>query len=196
MSRPLPRRRRPLALLAVLIAGGGLSACGVHHDEDAPIQHIEAEGFYLSLGDLKYQVQGSRQLNPDDEQDRAYLVGVPAAELELESDEVWFGVFMQVENEADEPLTPSGDIEIHDTQDEVFKPLPVADVNPFIYRSTEPIPAGKIMPLPDTPAFTTPLRGSLLLFKLKLTALDNRPLELIIEGTQTPKQTGIIDLDV
>lgn len=180
----------------MLVAGGGLSACGVHRDEEAPVQRLENEGYYLSLGDLKYQVQGSRQLNPDDEQDRAYLVGVPAPELELKSDEVWFGVFMQVENEADEPLMPSGEIEIHDTQDEVFKPVPVADANQFIYRSSEPIPPGEVMPLPDTPAFDTPVRGSLLLFKLKLTALDNRPLELIIEGTQTPKQTGIIDLDV
>ena len=180
----------------MLIAGGGLSACGKHHDETAAIQHIEGEGFYLTLGDLKYQVQGSRQLNPDDDQDRSYLVGVPAAQLELKPDEVWFAVFMQVENEGDEPLAPSGDIEIHDTQDEVFKPLPVADANRFIYRSSEPIPPGEVTPLPDTPAFDTPVRGSLLLFKLKLTALDNRPLELIIEGTQTPKQTGIIDLDV
>ena len=180
----------------MLLASGGLSACGKHHDEDAAVQHIEGEGFYLSLGDLKYQVQGSRQLNPDDKQDRAYLVGVPPEELELEPDEVWFGVFMQVENESDAPLTPSGDIEIHDTQDEVYRPLPVDDANQIVYRSTDPIPPGQIMPLPDTPAFDTPVRGSLLLFKLKLLSLDNRPLELIIEGNQTPKQTGIIDLDV
>ena len=109
MSR-LRRPIRSLAVLAVLIAAGGVSACGVHRDEEARVQHIEGEGFYLSLGDLKYQVQGSRQLNPYDVQDRQYLVGVPEHEQELESDEVWFGVFMQVENESDEPLTPSGDI--------------------------------------------------------------------------------------
>ncbi|HWI07686.1 MAG TPA: hypothetical protein VNT54_09240, partial [Solirubrobacteraceae bacterium] len=90
----MSRLRRPLAVLAVLIASGGLAACGVHHDEDARVQHLEGEGFYLSLGDLKYQVQGSRQLNPADEQDGAYLVGVPPAEQELEADEVWFGVFI------------------------------------------------------------------------------------------------------
>ena len=48
----MSRLLRPLALLAVLIASGGLSACGTHHDEEARVQHIEGEGFYLSLGDL------------------------------------------------------------------------------------------------------------------------------------------------
>src|SRR5688572_17794333 len=100
----MSRLRRPLAVLAVLLVSGGLAACGKHHDEEAKIQHIEGEGFYLSLGELKYQVQGSRQLNPFDLQDKALLEGVPADEQQLEDDEVWFGVFMQVENESDEPL--------------------------------------------------------------------------------------------
>ena len=190
------RLRRPLAILAVLIAGAGLSACGKHQDEQARVQHLEIEGHYLTLGDLKYQVQNSRQLNPDDVQDRAYLVGVPEAEAQLGSDEVWFGVFMQVENESEQPLTPSGDIEIIDTQEEVYKPLAIDESNQFIYRSTEPIPPGLITPLADAAAFDTPVRGSLLLFKLKLVSLDNRPLELKIEGNQAPAQTGIIDLDV
>ena len=37
---------------------------------------------------------------------------------------------------------------------------------------------------------------ALLLFKLTLTALNNRPLELTIEGRKAPQQTGIVDLDV
>jgi hypothetical protein len=192
----LSRLRRPFAVLAVLLASGGLAACGNHHDEEARIQHIENEGLYLSLGELKYQVQTSRQLNPNDVQDKYLLHGVPAAERALKSDEVWFGVFMQVENEADAAQSPSGDIEIIDTQEEVFKPLVLEDSNLFAYRSSEPIPPGEILPLKDTPAYDTPIRGSMLLFKLKRSALDNRPLELKIEGTTAPQQTGIIDLDV
>ncbi|MDP2711716.1 MAG: hypothetical protein Q8O56_10905 [Solirubrobacteraceae bacterium] len=187
--------RRPLVLLVVLLCSGGLAACGVHHDKSAPIQHIESEGFYLSLGDLKYQVQISRQLNPDDIQDRAFLNGVNPSERELGENEVWFGVFIQVENEADRPLRPSGEIEITDTQDEVFAPLALTEANAFAYRSTEAIPPGEILPLPDTPAYDTAIRGSLLLFKLTLESLDNRPLELKIESSTT-RQTGIIDLDV
>jgi len=189
------RLRRPLAALAVLLASGGLAACGNHHDEEAKIQRIEGEGFYLSLGELKYQVQGSRQLNADDIQDKPFLVGVPEEQLKLKPDEVWFGVFMQVENEDDVPLNPSGDIEIIDTQEDIFKPLGLQETNGFAYRSTEPIPGGEIVPLPDTPAFGTANQGSLLLFKLTIDALDNRPLELKIESS-TNDQTGIIDLDV
>ncbi len=179
----------------MLLASGGLSACGNHHDKEATIQRIEGEGFYLSLGELKYQVQISRQLNPDDVQDKPLLIGVPAGEQQLASDEVWFGVFMQVENESDQALEPSGEIEIIDTQEEAFAPLDLDDTNPFSYRASEAIPAGQLVPLPDTPAFDTAIQGSMLLFKLKSTALDNRPLELKIESSTTA-QTGIIDLDV
>ncbi len=187
--------RRTLAALAVLLASGGLAACGNHLDEDARVIQIENEGLYLPLGELKYQVQGSRQLNPDDIQDKALLVGVPAAQSKLEPNEVWFGVFVQVENESDRPLNPSGDIEIIDTQEDVFKPLGLEQTNPTAYRSTDPIPGGQLMPLPDTPGFQTANQGAMLLFKLTLQALDNRPLELKIESS-TSAQTGIIDLDV
>ncbi len=189
------RLRRPLAVLLALLASGGLAACGVHHDEDAKLQKIEGEGFYLSLGELKYQVQGSRQLNPDDLQDRALLAGVPAAEQGLEDDEVWFGVFMQVENESEHSLRPASDIEIIDTQEDVFTPVELEQSNQFAYRAEDPIPAGEITPVPDTPGFNTANQGSLLLFKLTIDALDNRPLELKMESSTTD-QTGIIDLDV
>jgi hypothetical protein len=191
----LSRLRRPLATLAVLLASGGLSACGNHADETARVQQIENEGLYLSLGELKYQVQISRQLNPNTIQDRYLLSGLSAADQKIGADEVWFGVFLQVENESDEPLKPASDIEIVDTQDDVFRPLTLQNSNNFAYRPGDPIPAGKIMPLPDTPAYDTPIQGAMLLFKLKRTALDNRPLELKIESSTSP-QTGIVDLDV
>ncbi|MBW3608440.1 MAG: hypothetical protein KY463_08795 [Actinobacteria bacterium] len=191
----MSRLRRPLAVLAALLVSGGLAACGKHHDKDAKVQHIEGEGFYLSLGDLKYQVQGSRQLNPYDLQDKALIAGVPPAEQGLEENEVWFGIFLQVENEASRPLKPSGEIEIIDTQEDVFHPIDLKDTNPFAYEPSDPIPPGEIAPLPDTPAYNTANQGLLVLFKLTLDALDNRPLELKIESS-TNDQTGIIDLDI
>jgi hypothetical protein len=187
--------RRPLAALAVLLASGGLAACGNHRNEDASVIQIENEGLYLPLGEMKYQVQGSRQLNPDDIQDKALLVGVPAAQSELKPNEVWFGVFLQVENESDHALHPSGNIEIVDTQEDVYKPLGLEKTNLIAYRSTDPIPGGEITPLQDTPAFQTANQGAMLLFKLTIESLGNRPLELKIESS-TNDQTGIIDLDV
>jgi hypothetical protein len=187
--------RRPCAVLAALLVSGGLAACGKHLDESAKVIQIENEGLYLPLGELKYQVQGSRQLNPNDIQDKALLVGVPAAQQALKPNEVWFGVFMQVENQSKRPLSPSGDIEIVDTQEDVFKPLALEDTNPFAYRSTESIAGGELSPVEDTPGFNTANQGSMLLFKLTLDALDNRPLELKIHSSTTD-QLGIIDLDV
>lgn len=183
-------------MLVALLSAGSLAACGKHPDEHARVVRAENEGLYLKVGDLKYQVQVSRQLNPDDTQDKSMLRGVPVAERELKPDEVWFGVFMQVENEASEPQQPSGDIEIIDTQEDVFKPVELDDTNLFAYRAAEAIPPGEVIPLLDTPAYDSPVRGAMLLFKLTITALDNRPLELKIEGTTAPRQTGIVDLDV
>src|SRR3954447_11132074 len=160
------RPRRPLAVLAALLACGGLTACGKHLDEDAKVIQIENEGLYLPLGELKYQVQGSRQLNPDSVQDRALLAGIPAAQQGLKDDEVWFGVFLQVENQSDEPLRPASDIEIVDTQEDVFKPLELEQTNQFAYRPEDQIPGGQLAPEQDTPGFNTANQGSMLLFKL------------------------------
>jgi hypothetical protein len=192
----VPRLRRPLALLVLLLASGGLAACGNHPDEHARVVRAANEGLYLDIGPLKYQVQVSRQLNPQDVQDRYFLKGVPADQSQLKADEVWFGVFMRVQNETDRGLAPAGDIKIVDTQETQFRPLTLDDTNLFAYRSSETVPPHDVLPLADTPPYDSPVRGSLLLFKLTLTALGNRPLELEIENTTGQAQTGIIDLDV
>jgi hypothetical protein len=189
------RSRRLCALLAALLASGALTACG-KHESTGPIRTAETEGIYLDISDLKYQVQVSRQLNPRDVQDKAYLTGIPKADQTLSPEQVWFGVFLRVQNETHEALAPSADIQIKDTQDEVFKPLQLQPTNLYAYRSEDPIPAGTIMPLLDSPGYDTPSRGALVLFKLTLTALNNRPLEMRIEGRKVPQQTGIVDLDV
>jgi hypothetical protein len=190
------RSRRPFALLAAVLLCGGLSACGNHTPENARVKTAKTEGIYLDISELKYQVQVSRQLNPADVQDAAYLTGVPDDQRKLAPDQVWFGVFLRVQNETGEALAPSDDIQIKDTQDEVFKPLDLEASNLYAYRGEVPIPAQETYPLLDSPGYDTPSRGALLLFKLTLTALNNRPLEMKIEGRKVPQQTGIVDLDV
>ena len=191
----MTRSRRICAVLCALLASGTLSACG-KHQSTGPVRIAETEGIYLDVSELKYQVQVSRQLNPADIQDKPYLVGIPEEERELEPDEVWFAVGLRVQNETDEPLQPSADIEIEDTQDEIFEPIEPGTENVYAYRSEEAIPAKETYPLLDSPGFDTPARSALLIFKLTLTALNNRPLELKIEGRKAPQQTGIVDLDV
>jgi hypothetical protein len=182
------RSRRLCAVLAALLVAGALGACGKHTPEDARIK--------LDISDLKSQVQVSRQLNISDIQDAPYLAGLPVQDRELKPDEVWFGVFLRVQNETGDPLQPSADVEIKDTQGEIFKPVALGQENVFAYRSDDAIPARETYPVLDSPGYDTPSRGALLLFKLTLTALNNRPLELKIEGRKAPQQTGIVDLDV
>jgi hypothetical protein len=189
------RPRRLCAVLASLLVAGGLSACG-KHESTGPVRIAETEGIYLDISDLKYQVQVSRQFNPSDVQDKAFLQGIPADQRELKPNEVWFGVLLRVQNETAKALLPSNDIQIADTQDEIFKPLTLEDTNQFAYRPDEIIPAGETIPILDSPGYDSPSRGALVLFKLTLTALNNRPLELKIEGRKVPQQTGIVDLDV
>ena len=142
----MTRSRRLCAVLAALLVSGTLSACG-KHQSTGPVRIAETEGIYLDVSDLKYQVQVSRQLNPADIQDKPYLVGIPEDERELKPDEVWFAVGLRVQNETDEPLQPSDDIEIEDTQDELFEPVELGPENVYAYRVDEPIPAA-----PDLPA--------------------------------------------
>ena len=189
-------QRRLFILLAAVLVTGGLSACGNHLDENASVLRAETEGLYLDVGELKYQVQVSRALNPYDLQDKPLLTGVPADQRELASDEVWFAVFLRVQNETSEEQLPAANIEIIDTQEEVFDPIELRLTNVFAYRENDAIPPKAIMPLPDTPAFDLPARGALLLFKMKNATLDNRPLELKIVERLPPQQTAIIDLDV
>ena len=178
-----------------MLVSGGLSACG-KHQSTGPIRVAETEGIYLDVNELKYQVQVSRQLNPNDVQDKPYLVGIPEQERELKPNEVWFAVGLRVQNETAEPLRPSEEIEIEDTVGEIFHPVELSEENVYAYRDEDEIPPREVYPLSDSPGFDTPSRGALLLFKLTLTALNNRPLELKIEGRMTPQQTGIVDLDV
>ena len=187
--------RRLSVLLLALLASGGLSACG-KHQSTGPVRIAETEGIYLDVSDLKYQVEVSRQLNPHDVQDKPYLTGIPEAERELTPDEVWFAVGLRVQNETDEALMPSEHIEIEDTQEHKFEPIELEDTNVYAYRADEAIPPRQVLPLDDSPGFDTPARAALLLFKLTLDALNNRPLELTIKGRKPPIHTGIVDLDV
>src|SRR5215213_6095283 len=114
--------RRPLVLLAVLLAGLTLNACG---NADEPTSEGETEAVYLQLGGLQYQVQLSRQLNPYDVEDRSYIQGAADASTPLGRDDTWFGIFIRVKNAGDQQLQPTSDFEIHDTQDNVYKRVPL-----------------------------------------------------------------------
>ena len=158
-----PARPRPARLR-------GLAACGNEaHDPstERERQVAETEGIYLELGELKYQVQVSRQLNPLLEQTSAYFESVEEPTSTSADDEVWFGVFMRVENESEEPHRRGrASIEIVDTQENEYFAARDRRAEPFAYRAGE-VEGRELYPLPDTAAARARANGALLLFKLK-----------------------------
>ncbi len=188
-------RRRRLALLtalAALLLAVALAACG----KEKTTTFADNEGVYLDVGPLAYQIQISRQLNPKDIEDRNYFVGLDPAQAKLAPDEVWFGVFMRVQNTSRHSQPASNDFEITDTLEKVYSPVPIASTNPFVYKARDVGP-GQLLPSTGSAAGSGPVgQGALLLFKLKLSSFANRPLELRIRSRSLPRETGHAELDL
>jgi hypothetical protein len=58
------------------------------------------------------------------------------------------------------------------------------------------VPAKGQLPAPDTVPDFAPTQGSMLLYKIDIASLDNRPLELTIVDPTNPTQTASAELDV
>ena len=186
---PLPVRRFALALLA-LAAVLALTACG-----NKPKVRTEGatEGTYLNVGPLTYQVQISRQLNPNDIEDRTYLQGIAPFQAKLAPGQTWFGVFLRVANDTKKPHPAANDFTIVDTQDDRYSPVKQTPLNHFTYQGGI-VPASGLLPPVNSVASEGVIQGSLVLFKLPLSALDNRPLEFVI--TDQLQNKGEVSLDV
>ena len=183
--------RRLLVISAALACAIFAAGCG---NKQETVTLGETEGIYLDIDDLKYQVQISRYLNPSDIEDQAYLKGLPSSTAQPAGDETWFGVFIRVQNPTDETIASANDFVIEDTQEKIYRPIPLdTNVNPFAYKP-QPIPPKGLIPEVGSMASETTIQGSLLLFKVKTESLQNRPLEFRFKrGSGT---TGIVDLDV
>jgi hypothetical protein len=180
-----------LAVFATLLCALLATGCGNRLETRT---QGETEGLYLDVDELKYQIQISRYLNPNDVEDRAYLAGLPEGTAQPKGDETWFAVFIRVSNSTEHEITPANDFEIIDTQENIYRPVPLdPEVNLFAYKP-DPIPAKGLIPQPDSVAATGVIQGSLLLFKVKTDSLQNRPLEFRFR--RGSGVTGIVDLDV
>jgi hypothetical protein len=186
------RLRHLLLALAVLALALGAAACG---NKEEIRTHAETEGPYLDVGPLQYQVQISRQLNPTDEEDQSYFIGLSEEELRVTPDETWFGVWIKAFNRTDSTYPAANKFEIEDTVEKRYSPVEIPETNPFAYHPT-PIPSGGQLPARDSVADEAAVGGSLLLFKLTLESLANRPLVLHIESPGGAPAAAEVDLDV
>jgi hypothetical protein len=178
-----PRHRNALPLLAALafvLAALGTSACGSseHHTD-------VVEGQPTTLGELKYNVIFSRFLNPNDNEDSAYLVGQRPAP----PGSAYFGVFLEVQNESDEPHTLPEALKITDADDEEFEALESESLYALPFGGE--VPAQEQIPVLDSTAQQGPIEGSLVLFLLPDSASQNRPLIMEIPGEGGPAEVTL-----
>ena len=116
--------RRLVSLLA-LLAAVTVSACGSHGN----VVEAETEGIWVDVGTLDYHVQGSRQLNPAQVPDDRYLAGIPTGS-EPKADEIWFAIFLRIENKTDTAAPTAEEFEIEDTEGRKYEPIEQEDDQP------------------------------------------------------------------
>lgn len=171
-----------LAVLAAALAALGVSACGSEsHSKEV------VEGQPVELGELKYNVIFSRFLNPNDNEDSAYLVGQP----EVPPGSAYFGVFVEVQNESDEEQTLADSFTISDADHETFEAIPSESLYALPFGGK--VESQEQIPVLDSTAQQGSIEGSLILFELPASASENRPLTLSIPGPEGPA-TVTLDL--
>jgi hypothetical protein len=194
----MSRLRKPTLAIALLAALASLSACGDSHTRVTTGTYAGESGAgapYLDVGPLVYEVQISRQLNPSDVEDVSYLKGLGAAESQLQPGQEWFAMFVQVYNHHDQPLSAVPSMTISDTQGNVYQPVVPNQSNQFVYRGGPVPPKGQLPVAGSIPAFG-PTQGAMLLYKIQVLSLDNRPLQVHIVNPENPAEQASAELDV
>ena len=187
-SAPAMRRaaRIPALAVAVVAAVAAVAASDCSSTQD---DLSVAEGAPVALGNLEYNVQISRFLNPSDAEDQSYLQGAPA----LPSDDYYLGVFLTVDNKGQSKSSLPTRYDVTDTQHNVYAPVPVD--NGFALPLGGEVPAQRRIPNPDSIAANAPIGGLMLLFLIPESSTENRPLTLKIPaaGNAAPAR---IQLDI
>lgn len=168
-----PNRRilRPLLVVLALAAlAAGVSACGYESHEKEVV-----EGEPVKLGELSYNVTFSRFLNPNDNEDSAYLVGQPPARKGF----AFFGVFLEIQNESDK-VQSVGSMTITDATGRTYSAFPSESL--YAVDFGEQVEPEEQIPVLDSTAQQGPIEGAVILFRLGEAASVNRPLTLHIES--------------
>jgi hypothetical protein len=190
---------KPSLLALLLVSALALGACSdSSHTRVSTGTYAGESGQnapYLNVGPLIYEVQLSRELNPSDIEDASYLAGLSPAQRRVGPGEEWFAVFLQVYNENSTPHPVATKLTINDTEHNVYTPIVPALTNEFAYRGGL-LAAKARIPALGTVAANGPTQGALLLYKIKIVSLDNRPLELKIVDPLNPTQSASAELDV
>jgi hypothetical protein len=178
-------RRLATSLLAALMLVAlalGVSACGSSEPREVE------EGEVVKVGGLKYTVVFSRYLNPNDNEDAAYLKGLEPAKAEHN----YFGVFLQVKNPTHETIGLVNELWITDAVDNKYEAI--ENESEYAFPFGEPVTENESIPLYDSTAQSGPIEGSVVIFELPEEVSADRPLLLHIPGSG--KESGIVKLDL
>ena len=187
-------RLRPLVLAAIaVLAAVSLTACGNKKNEE---RFAANEGIYFESGDLKYQVQITRQLNPKQAMDSELMQGIAPAQRLIKPDELWFATFLRVENESGNTQHLASRFVIRDTNGDQFFPVPINPAaNSFAFVPGL-LAADAAYPNINSIPGQTDINGKMLLFKIPRAAIALRPLTLTITDPAQPKKSGAVHLDI
>lgn len=169
-----------LAALLLVATAFALSACGASSDSKEVV-----EGEPVELGELQYNVIFSRFLNPHDNEDSAYLVG----QSEPKPGHNYFGVFIEVQNESEEPQTLADSLTITDAGHETFEAIPSESLYALPFGGE--VESQEQIPVLDSTPEQGPIEGSVALFELPASASENRPLTLSIPGPEGPAKVTL-----
>jgi hypothetical protein len=170
----------------------GLAACG-HKVAHPTVADANNNGVYLWAGQVTYQLQISRELNPFNVEDREYLAG--ARPTPLPANEEWYAVFLWAKNQTNSRQRTTDSFDIIDTQGNRYYPIPINPlVNPFAWTAQTLLPSGT-EPEIGSMAYYGPTQGGELLFRINDSAYSNRPLTLEIHAAGQA-QPSMISLDL
>jgi hypothetical protein len=166
-----------LALVGVIGCGNDV---GKEGEEGVPIQ----------LGQLEFNVQLTRFLNPADSEDREYLAG---QQVPTPAGKSYLAVFMTIKNHGSDParLPTPDQMSIVDTTGVAYAALPSS--TDFAVPLGSVLEGGGQVPEPGTAAASGPTQGGIVLFLVDQGITENRPLDLEI---QHEGETGTIKLDI
>jgi len=205
-------RRLPLAIFLALVLCAAFVVAGCGEEEELQV----VEGEPLELGEVSYNVQITRFLNPGDSEDEGYLAG----QQPPKPGEAYLGVFLTIENDGDEEADVPYAFKVRDTQAAensshglgIYDPIPSSSVYALqlpgqdesasggfeegAVEDLQPttIPAGDELPVANSTAATGVIGGAMLLFLVDQEVAENRPLELEVPGEGGER--GFIELDI
>ena len=182
-----------LVLVAVL-ATLALSGCAIDGRNNLKIisQTELASGAepYFFAGNMTYQIQESRQLNPFDTGDVQYLAGLKNAQS-IPGNMMWFGVFLWAKNQSKHIAMTTDHFTMTDSSGATYYPVKLnPQVNSYAWTAQALSPDG-IEPNADSTASYAPIGGGLILFELPTSVYSNRPLTLDVYGAPGQKASTI-----